>query len=107
VWAPNKCFDQKRVHPSSRNAFGTSGERCETLLGAIALALDFQTWRTLVRQQGLTQDRVSELMVGMAISPAYSTAQSLERVMNLGENRIGMRITRSAWFPRDFRFPHS
>jgi hypothetical protein len=32
---------------------------------------------------------------------------SLERVMNLGENRIGMRITRSAWFLRDLRFPHS
>ena len=31
----------------------------------------------------------------------------LERVMNLGENHIGMRIPRSARFPRDFRFPHS
>jgi hypothetical protein len=33
--------------------------------------------------------------------------QLLERVMNLGENPIEMRISRSAWFPRDFRFPHS
>jgi uncharacterized membrane protein YfcA len=32
---------------------------------------------------------------------------ALERVMNLGENRIGMRIRRSAWFLRDLRFPHS
>jgi hypothetical protein len=31
----------------------------------------------------------------------------LERVMNLGESRIEMRISRSAWFPRDLRFPHS
>ena len=31
----------------------------------------------------------------------------LERVMNLGENRIEMRIPQSAWFPRDLRFPHS
>jgi hypothetical protein len=31
----------------------------------------------------------------------------LEAVMNLGENRIGMRIPRSAWFLRDLRFPHS
>ena|SRR5215211_3549857 len=31
----------------------------------------------------------------------------LERVMNLGENRIEMRIPRSAWVPRDLRFPHS
>src|SRR5215211_6750621 len=27
----------------------------------------------------------------------------LERVMNLGENRIEMRIPRSAWVPRDLR----
>jgi hypothetical protein len=32
---------------------------------------------------------------------------SLKRVMNLGENRIEMRIPRSAWFLRDLRFPHS
>jgi hypothetical protein len=31
----------------------------------------------------------------------------LERVMNLSENRVEMRIQQSAWFPRDFRFPHS
>jgi hypothetical protein len=34
-------------------------------------------------------------------------AASLERVMDLGENRIEMRISRSAWFLRDLRFPHS
>jgi AcrR family transcriptional regulator len=47
------------------DAFEASGERHEALLGAIALAQDFQTWRTLVRQQGLGQDRAVELMVGM------------------------------------------
>src|SRR5215218_1328242 len=31
----------------------------------------------------------------------------LERVMNLGENRIEMRITQSVWFSRDLCFPHS
>jgi hypothetical protein len=31
----------------------------------------------------------------------------LERVMNLGKSRIEMRISRSAWSPRDLRFPHS
>jgi AcrR family transcriptional regulator len=46
-------------------AFEASGERHEALLGAIALAQDFQTWRTLVRQQELSQDRAVELMVGM------------------------------------------
>src|SRR5215204_512911 len=31
----------------------------------------------------------------------------LERVMNLGESRIEIRISRSAWFPRALCFPHS
>jgi AcrR family transcriptional regulator len=47
------------------DAFGASGERHEALLAAIALALDLQTWRTLVRGQGLDDDRAVELMVGM------------------------------------------
>ena len=47
------------------DAFEASGERREALLAAIALALDFQTWRTLVRQQELSQDRAVGLMVGM------------------------------------------
>ena len=47
------------------DALEADGERHEALLGAIALALDFQTWRTLVRGQGLDQDRAVELMVGM------------------------------------------
>jgi AcrR family transcriptional regulator len=37
----------------------------QPLLGAIGLALDFQTWRTMVRKQGLDDDRAVELMVGM------------------------------------------
>ena len=44
------------------------------------------------------------------LRPLWSSrtrAAALERVMNLGENRIGMRIPRSAWFLRDLRFPHS
>ena len=47
------------------DAFEASGERHEALLAAIALALDLQTWRTLVRQQGLDDDRAIEVMVGM------------------------------------------
>jgi AcrR family transcriptional regulator len=47
------------------DAFEASGERHEALLGAIVLALDFQTWRTLVRQQGLDDEKAVELMVGM------------------------------------------
>ena len=47
------------------DAFEASGERHEALLAAIALALELQTWRTLMRQQGLDDDRAVELMVGM------------------------------------------
>jgi AcrR family transcriptional regulator len=35
------------------------------LLGAIGLALDFQSWRTMVRKQGLTDEQAIDLMVGM------------------------------------------
>jgi len=60
-------FDQywETVRDVIADAFEASGERHEELLGAIALAQDFQTWRTLVRQQELSQDRAVELMVGM------------------------------------------
>src|ERR671916_1488547 len=60
-------FDQywETVRDVIADAFEASGERHEVLLGAIALAQDFQTWRTLVRQQELGQDRAVELMVGM------------------------------------------
>src|ERR687893_696266 len=60
-------FDQnwEMVRDVIAEAFEASGERREALLGAIALAQDFQTWRTLVRQQELSQDRAVELMVGM------------------------------------------
>lgn len=37
----------------------------------------------------------------------FSSRLFLERVMNLGKNRIEMRISRSAWLLRDLRFPHS
>jgi AcrR family transcriptional regulator len=47
------------------DAFEAGGEQHVALLAAVALALDLQTWRTLVRQQGLGDDRAIELMVGM------------------------------------------
>ena len=60
-------FDQywETVRDVIAGAFEASGERHEELLGAVALAQNFQTWRTLVRQQELSQDRAVELMVGM------------------------------------------
>ena len=60
-------FDQylETVRDVIADAFEASGDRQEELLGAVALAQDFQTWRTLVRQQELSQDRAVALMVGM------------------------------------------
>ena len=60
-------FDQylETVRDVIADAFEASDDWQEELLGAVALAQDFQTWRTLVRQQELSQDRAVGLMVGM------------------------------------------
>ena len=52
---------------------------------------------------------IVSFVVGELINQRWTgfAGTSLERVMNLRENRIEMRIPRSAWFPRDLRFPHS
>ena len=47
------------------DAFEASGERHEALLAAITLALDFQTWHTLVRGHGLADGQAVDLVVGM------------------------------------------
>jgi len=47
---------------------------------------------------------------GVVLSAArYIDAVSnhLERVMDLSENRVEMRIPRLSWFLHDLRFPHS
>jgi hypothetical protein len=35
------------------------------VLGAIGFALDFKAWRAMVRTQGMSDEQVIELMVGM------------------------------------------
>jgi len=40
-------------------------DRLAMLLGTLGHALDFQTWRSLVRQQGLSDEQSIEVMVGM------------------------------------------
>jgi hypothetical protein len=45
--------------------WGVDEERLAMLLGTIGHALDFQTWRSLVRQQGLSDQQAVEAMVGM------------------------------------------
>jgi AcrR family transcriptional regulator len=45
--------------------WGVRGRRRELLLAAIAHALDFGTWQSLVRQQGLDDEGAIEVMVEM------------------------------------------
>ena len=45
--------------------WGVGEERLAMLLGTIGHALDFQTWRSLVRQQGLSDQQAVEAMAGM------------------------------------------
>jgi AcrR family transcriptional regulator len=45
--------------------WGVEDERLALLLAALGHALDFQTWRSLVRQQGLNDEQAIEVMVGM------------------------------------------
>jgi AcrR family transcriptional regulator len=45
--------------------WGVRDERLALLLAALGHALDFQTWRSLVRQQGLNDEQAVEVMVGM------------------------------------------
>ena len=45
--------------------WGSSEESPGFLLSAIGLALDFQTWRAMVRTQDLSEEQAIELMVGM------------------------------------------
>ncbi len=42
------------------------------LLGTIGLALDFQSWRTMVRRQGLTDEQAIDLMVGLVRCTTHS-----------------------------------
>ena len=45
--------------------WGAEGWRLELLLAALGHALDFQTWRSLVRQRGLDDEQAIGLMVSM------------------------------------------
>jgi AcrR family transcriptional regulator len=44
-----------------------TGHSLPLLLGAIGLALDFQSWRTMVHKQDLTDEQAVELMVRMVL----------------------------------------
>ena len=48
--------------------WGAKDQRLKMLLAALGHALDFWTWRSLVHEQGLTDEEAIELMVGMVRS---------------------------------------
>ena len=48
--------------------WGAEDQRLKRLLAALGHALGFWTWRSLVHEQGLTDDEAIELMVGMVRS---------------------------------------
>ena len=47
------------------SGWGAEDQKLKRLLGALGHALEFWTWRSLVREQGLTEEEAIELMVGM------------------------------------------
>ena len=56
----------ERMKEILATAWEVNEERPQQLLrGAIGVALDFQTWRTMVREQDLTDEQAIELMVRM------------------------------------------
>ena len=66
-----KVFEARIKHQERmRDALGADweegdGQRHKQLYGALWVALEFQTWRALVRQEGFEDEEVVELMVGM------------------------------------------
>ena len=55
----------ERMKQSLATGWGAPEESSRLLLSAIGLALDFQTWRAMVRTQDLSDEQAIELMVGM------------------------------------------
>ena len=58
----------ERMHKALAVGWKTHNGQSEPLLfGAIGLALDFQSWRTIVRKQGITDEQAVELMVRIVL----------------------------------------
>ena len=58
-----QLFEQMRYVLAT--GWGVEDERLPLLLATLGHALDFQTWRSLVRQQGLDDEQAVEVMMGM------------------------------------------
>jgi hypothetical protein len=77
---------------------------CRAALVALLDAVGVLRSATIALANSLLEQRVfSRVHPTDPLNPT----EPLERVMNLDENRIEMRIPRSAWFPRDLCFPYS
>ena len=61
-----KHWDRARY--ALATGWGAEDQQLKTLLAALGHALDFRTWRSLVHEQGLTDEEAIELMVGMVRS---------------------------------------
>jgi AcrR family transcriptional regulator len=58
----------ERMHKALAVGWKTHNGQSEPLLfGAIGLALDFYSWRTMVRKQGMTDEQAVELMVRIVL----------------------------------------
>ena len=55
----------ERIRYVLATGWGVEDERLALLLATLGHALDFQTWRSLVRQQSLNDEQAIEVMVGM------------------------------------------
>src|SRR5215217_6981525 len=55
----------ERMHKVLAEGWETREGRAPSLVfGAVGVALDFQSWRTMVRKQGMTDEQAVELMAG-------------------------------------------
>jgi AcrR family transcriptional regulator len=62
----------ERMKETLAAGWEVSSDHPQPLLGAIGVALDFETWHTMVRKQGLTDEQALDLMVGMVRCAMHS-----------------------------------
>lgn len=59
------------MHEILASGWGVRGKRFTLTRAAVGHALDFGTWRSLVRQQGLTEDQAVDFMVRAVLCVAF------------------------------------
>lgn len=62
----------ERMQETLAAGWEVSSGHPQPLLGAIGVTLDFETWHTMVRKQGLTDEQALDLMVGMVRCTMHS-----------------------------------